>query len=117
MAWMLTVSTAINIAAIPAKTKTHTLILVLYTKSCNHRCIKYQAIGLAIISAIKTSLTKSLLIMVVISVTLAPNTLRIPIFLVRRWAKIRKIKFSEFYDAIKDNPKAVKKVEYRISKC
>ncbi len=78
-AWKLTVNKAIDREPAPAIKNIHTLILIRYSKSFNHRCIKYQARGEAITSAMNTGFKKSFDNKVTIPVTDAPNTFLIPI--------------------------------------
>src|SRR4051794_37158092 len=83
MACILTVINAMRTETAPAIINIHVLIFILYSKSCNHLFIKYQASGDAMINASTTSFKKSLLMRLIIPDTDAPNTLRIPISLVR----------------------------------
>src|SRR5919199_2266294 len=70
-------------ASVPARANTHQSKLTLYSKSFNHCVAAYQAIGVAIRRAIKTSFRKLADNRVMMLVTDAPITFRIPISLVR----------------------------------
>ncbi len=83
MAWILTVTSAIHAAIKPATIKIHQLIDIRYAKSANHVCMAYHAIGKAISDAMITSFRKSFDKSITIVPTLAPNTLRMPISLMR----------------------------------
>ena len=74
---------AINRAVTVVITNTVQLILVRYAKSCNHLFITHHATGDAIRMAMPTSFKKSFDSSATIPATLAPNTLRTPISLVR----------------------------------
>src|SRR5665213_2100407 len=63
--------------------KTHHSIFILYAYSCSHLFINHHVIGVAMREAAITSLKKSFEIRLMIVETDAPNTLRIPISLVR----------------------------------
>lgn len=79
----LTVNKAITSAITPAKQKIHQLSSVLYAKLCNHLCIAYQAIGVAIRKAIKTHFKNLVFSIIIISAIVAPFTFLKPISLVR----------------------------------
>lgn len=79
----LTVNSAMIMAITPAMTKIHQCTSILYTKPSSHFCIINQAIGEAITVDKSTSFKKSADSIATIRVTDAPNTLRIPISLIR----------------------------------
>src|SRR3954462_15729649 len=66
MACILTVINAMRTETAPAIINIHVLIFILYSKSCNHLFIKYQASGDAMINASTTSFKKSLLMRLII---------------------------------------------------
>src|SRR5579862_1725501 len=71
-----------NIARAPANGNNHQLIWTRYAKFCSHLLIKYQAAGQARAKATATSTRKSVDNSLMILVTDAPTTFRIPISLV-----------------------------------
>ena len=83
IAWKLIVASAITTASKPAAKNIHQLILMRYAKSLSQLFIKYQATGDAITKATITSLMKSFESNNTILDIDAPNTLRMPISLVR----------------------------------
>ena len=83
IAWKLIVIKAMIKEEMPAITNTHTLILILYAKSCSQLCMIHQVTGTAMMNAIKTSFKKSFDKIKSKFCTEAPITFRIPISLVR----------------------------------
>ena len=73
-------------AIIPANAKIHQLMSILYAYTFSHLFIAYHAKGVAISIEINTNLMKSFDNKATMLVTSAPNTLRIPISLVRSMA-------------------------------
>src|SRR5262245_43114672 len=82
-AWTPMVKNAIKIANDPARINTHHAIEMRYAKSCSHLFMKYHANGAAMNNATITNLKKSLVNNCTMAGSEAPNTLRIPISLVR----------------------------------
>lgn len=73
----------ITIMITPLTKNIHQLKLVRYAKFCSHPCICHHAIGVAIINASMSNLTKSVESKAIICRTEAPNTFRIPISFIR----------------------------------
>src|SRR6266498_2610244 len=77
-AWVLIVTSAITIEAMPANANTHQPMLVRYAKSDNHFCMAHQATGNAISVAITMSNKKSFDNNFTSCMALAPSTFLIP---------------------------------------
>src|SRR4051812_8898443 len=86
IAWKLIVTMAMINAATPADIKMNGLMLIRYAKSCNHLLAAHHATGDTMTMAITISNTKSFDTSEATCKTDAPNTLRIPISLVRCFA-------------------------------
>src|SRR5690606_28799747 len=79
----LTVIRAIATAISPARANIHHFIYILYAKPSSHEFMLHQAIGEAMRMAINTGFIKSFDKRVTIPPVEAPNTLRMPISLIR----------------------------------
>ncbi|MCX6305799.1 MAG: hypothetical protein NT040_12620 [Bacteroidetes bacterium] len=94
-------SNAITITCKPANAKIHQLRGLLETKLSNHLYMAYQATGTAMTNAMAIPLMKLKLSINIISETVAPFALRMPIAFVR---------LAVIKEAIPDNPMLANKI-------